>query len=597
MSKSNPKPKVVDQHAAVHTHEPMSPLKRWVISGVAVFCLLIFSVTGPMSDVITNWFGGGPPVAATMELPSGMVDITYLDTERGTRLRGWGKDFGINLFPEDADGRESDLAYTALMLLAEDMEVIVTDAQLAGYMSALGFAQMSPTDYQNFYQQRYRFSSARQFEGQLRSALRVQTLVSLLSSASMPSESEILEAWAKDYEEMDVQYAVWHPSAFADAASALEPEEEELLTFFALGINGMQRRDLEVEQAVSFDTVVLTAAALETDAVKAWFTPEAPTEEILNGFYQTNRFSLYRRPEPEEGEEVDAELGGHLTVEELGDRLRNDYLLHKAITTLALELPQAEDAAVFAAEKGAEYIKQEEMVAYSDLPDVERLGHMQLRRLFNAEINFWVQTPVQTNDMVFLARPLERRDRVMPELADIRDDVVALWREGQQDVLAKEAADAFLEGLPKGEDSVEGDPVVMDAAAFAAALAGADLAVEQMGWISKTTRRTVDPIWPADSKILPRLRFMVGFQLDEFEDGQVIGPEDYGENGIVIAQLKGRRPANAEEIWPSEHDRAERSAQALASQRFQADVLSFAGMANLYGLVKMAEPEVEDFEE
>ena len=102
MSKSNPKPKVVDQHAAVHTHEPMSPLKRWVISGVAVFCLLIFSVTGPMSDVITNWFGGGPPVAATMELPSGMVDITYLDTERGTRLRGWGKDFGINLFPEES---------------------------------------------------------------------------------------------------------------------------------------------------------------------------------------------------------------------------------------------------------------------------------------------------------------------------------------------------------------------------------------------------------------------------------------------------------------------------------------------------------------
>jgi len=596
MSKTNQKAKVVDQHAAVHTQEPMSPLRRWVISGVAVFCLLIFSVTGPMSDVITNWFGSGPPVAATMELPSGKVDITFLDTERGSRLRGWGEEFGINLFPEDADEKESNLAYTALMLLADDMELVVTDAQLKNYMGALGFSQMSPTDYQNFYRN-YSFSSARQFEGQLRAALRIQTLVGLLGMGTLPAESEILEAWAKEYEEMDVQYAVWHPSAFAEAASALEPEEEELQTFFATGIDGMQRRDLEIEQAVSFDTVVLTAAALETDAVKAWFTPEAPTEEVLNGFYQTNRFSLYRRPEPEEGEEVDAELGDHLSVEELGDRLRNDYLLHKAITTLALELPQAEDAAAFAAERGAEYVKQEEMVAYTDLPDVERLGHMQLRRLFNAELNFWVQTPVQTNDMVFLARPLERRDRVMPELAEIRDDVVALWRESQQGVLAKEAGEAFLEGLPKGEDAVEGDPVIMDATAFAAALAGADLAVEQMGWISKTTRRTVDPIWPADSTILPRLRFMVGFQLDELADGQVIGPEDYGENGMVIAQLKGRRPANVEEIWPSERMNAERSAQDLASQRFQADVLSFEGMANLYGLVKMAEPEVEDFEE
>lgn len=591
MSKSNLKAKVVDQHAAVHTHEPMSPLRRALIVSIAVFCLVIFSVTGAMSDVITGWFGGGPLVYATMELPNqGKVVITQEDSYRASRLNGWGEEFGIVLFPEEADETESNLAYAALVMLADDLEVIVTNTQLAAYLSP--FSQLGAAEYERRYKT-LGFSTARQFEAQVRSAVRIQTLVGMLGMAALPSESDILEAWAKDYEEMDVQYAVLHPSAFADAASALEPEEEELQTYFETGINGMQRRDLEVEQAVSFDTVVLTADALASDAVQAWFAPEEPTEEILNGFYQTNRFSLYRRPAPEEGAEVDAELGDHLTVEELGDRLRKDYLLHKAITTLALELPQAEDAAAFASEKGAEYVKHEGMVAYSDLPEVERLGHMQLRRLFNAEIDFWVQTPIQTEGMVYLARPLDRRDRVMPELTEIRDDVVALWRESQQSVLAQEAADAFVEGLPKGEDAVEGDPVVMDADAFAAALAEADFAVEQMGWISKTNRRTTDPIWPADSKILPTLRYMIAVQLDELEDGQVIGPEVYGENGIVIAQLKGRRPANAEEIWPSERDRAEYSAQAIASQRFKSDVLSFEGMANLYGLTKVLQ-EVEE---
>lgn len=558
-----------------------------------MFCLLIFSVTGPMSDVISGWLGGGPPVHATMELPhQGTVDITQEDSYRASRLRSWGENFGIVLFPEDADEEESNLAFAGLMKLADDMEVIVTNAQLAAYLAP--FSQLGATEYERRYRQ-LGFANARQFEAQVRSAVRIQTLVGMLGMAALPSESDILEAWAKDYEEMDVQYAVLHPSAFADAASALEPEEEELQTYFETGLNGTQRRDLEVEQAVSFDTVVLTADVLESEAVQAWFTPEEPTEEILNGFYQTNRFSLYRRPEPEEGAEVDIELGDHLTVEELGDRLRKDYLLHKAITTLALELPQAEDAAAFAAEKGAEYVKHEAMVAYSDLPEVERLGHMQLRRLFNAEINFWVQTPIQTEGMVYLARPLDRRDRAMPELTEIHDEVVTLWRESQQSVLAQEAADAFVEGLPKGEDAVEGDPVVMDADAFAAALAGADYAVEQMGWISKTNRRTTDPIWPSDSKILPTLRYMVAFQLDALEDGQVIGPEVYGENGIVIAQLKGRRPANVEEIWPSERDRAEYSAQTIASQRFQSDVLSFEGMSNLYGLTKVVQ-DVEEME-
>ena len=584
MSKSKSKPKAVDPHAPVYI-KTMSPLKRWTLVGVAVFCLLIFSVTGVMTTVLSGWFGAGPLVQATLELPSGPAKITLEDQQRATRLREWGEQFlQIFLFPVDGDEPESNLAYATLMKLADDMGLVVTADQIRGTLQGLA-AQGAAA-----YEQRYRnlgFRTAVQFEAQVAAVLRVRTVVELLSASAVPSEADILAAWAKDYEEMDVQFTVWHPSAFADAAAQLEPSEEELQTFFDEGLTGIQRADLEHEQAVSFDAVLLTMESLETDAVKAWFQPEEPVQEALDGFYNSNRFSLYRRPEPEEGVEPDPAAGPYLSIEELGARLRADYLLHKAITTLALELPQAEDAAVFAADKGADYHQQEELVGYSELPELEQVGHLQLRRLFNAELDFWVQTPVQGEGLVYLARPLQRRDRSMPQLSEIRDPVVTLWRENQQVDLAKQAADAFLDGLPRGEDHVEGDSVVLDAEDFASLVAAAAQPLEQMGWLSHTLRRTTDPVWPTEATVLRRLRSVVGNQLQELVDGQVVGPEDYGEDGIVVAHLKGRRAADPDSMWPSERITAERRAQITASQRFYSEMISFEGLSRAYGLTKV----------
>jgi hypothetical protein len=53
------------------TPQPMSRRRRLFLIGVAIFCLVIFSVTGPMMSAFDKAFGGGPAVAATAELPSG----------------------------------------------------------------------------------------------------------------------------------------------------------------------------------------------------------------------------------------------------------------------------------------------------------------------------------------------------------------------------------------------------------------------------------------------------------------------------------------------------------------------------------------------
>lgn len=586
MSKAkNKEPKAVDPHAPVHTEKMSRGRKAFIIS-ITIFCMVIFSVTGPMGDVITGWFGGGPPVRGTIQLPSGKAEITAEDYQNASRLMSSAEVLLGQKYFELEDGDDGVLAYAGLMKLADEMELVVTDSQLRGYLGGVN----SAAEYEAYYKSRG-YRTAVQFEAQVRACLRVASVINLLSSGISVSESEILKSWADQYEEMDVQYTVFHPSAFADAASALEPTEEELQEFFDNGMTGVQRADLQIEQAVAFDAVVLSAEALSSDAVTAWFQPEEPSAESLDGFYNSNKFSLYRRPEPEEGAEIDMEQEPYFSAEELGDRLRQDFLLKKAIGTLALELPQAEDAAAFAAEKGAEYLKQEELVGYSELNDVERIGHNNLRKLFNAEMNLWMQAPIQGEDIAYLARPIERRDLAMPELTDVRDEVVVLWQEEQRVDLAKEAADAFVEAMPRGEDHVEGDPVLMTSEAFQAAVAAADQSVEQMGWISRNMRRTVDPVWPVDARLLRRLRSVMGSQLDTLVDTQVFGPEDYGIDGIVIAHLKGRRDADPEQMWPSERELAENVAQRTASNRFYTDVLTFEGMSKMYDLTKAELPD------
>ncbi|MBC8370174.1 MAG: hypothetical protein H8E25_09245 [Planctomycetes bacterium] len=562
--------------------ESMSTAKRWSLIGIAVFCLLIFTVTGPMTEVLTKMFAGGPSVEATVKLPSGTVDITLEDYRVAANQKQWAERvLRQSLYPDD--NRESVLAYATLMKLADEMQIQITTGQLQALLQ--GFASQGADAYRNFYRS-FGFRTAAQFESQVAQALRVTQVVELLSSSAVPSEQDIIDVWAETYQEMSVQYAVWHPNNFADEAATLEVGDEELAAFFADDLTPIQSSKLEVEQAVAFEAILIDEAAMQSEAVAAWFTAEEPSQEALDGFYASNKYLLYQR------QTADEDLEPTLSQEELGDRLKNDYLMHQAVTELAFELPQAEDVEAFAAEKGATLIEQTEMIELSKLADVERIGGIQLRRLFQAEENIWMQSPVQMEDHVFLMRPTTKRDREMPELDVVRNEVIGLWREGQQQVLAEAAADKFVADLPRSEDYVEGDMVNVDASTFASAAAAAGVPVEQMGWVSRSTRTAVDPFWPSDATVLRSLRSKIGGQLSDLVDGQIIGPQDYSANGIAVAHLVGRRDADSSQMWPAEYDRAKMNATQQAYAAFQSDQISYEGLARTYNLTKVERVEV-----
>ena len=298
--------------------------------------------------------------------------------------------------------------------------------------------------------------------------------------------------------------------------------------------------------------------------------------------------SLYRRPALEPGQTRPEGEGEVFSIAELGDRLARDYRLHAALVQAGLSLPGAPDAAAYAAANGLRFETFAEPVKLTDLEKLPVYGSFQLRNLFSGEAGVWLQNPVLLPDGVaYLVRPTKVLQRELPPLAEIPDAVIGHWREKEQLRLANEAAKAFTASLPKPADWVEGDPVTLTPEAFAQAIGAERRALTEIDWMARTVRPATDPIWGAEETVKRRARTILSGRLKDLLDGQVIGPEDFGSDGIVVLHLAGRRPADETKIWPNELQRARSDAQRLAETNFRAEQLSFEGLAKSYGLTKV----------
>jgi hypothetical protein len=584
MSKANKdKPAPVDRHAPVHT-DTMSPAKRWTLIGVAVFCLLIFSVTGPMADVLGSWMQGGPATYATLELPDGSTaEIDWDDYQSALSLWSFAEPHGLQVYPDDS--LEDILAYAALGRLADAHGVTVTTEELRASLSP--YFQNGAEGYAGWWR-RMGFQRAMDFEASFARALRVDKMRRLLLIASIvPDEADVLEVWKEDYAEMRFQFVHWEAEQFADQAALLEPEEEELQSYYDEELTPLQRLDLEREEAFAFELALLTREAMQSGAYDAWADMEEPTEEALEGFFNSNRYTLYLRDQ--EALAADPTLGAQLTREEVGEeRLKADYLLHRAVAQLGQDLVDVEADALadFMAERGATLRAFEELVPRSELAGLEDVGTTSLGLLAQGEVGVWQQRSILTSEgLGYVMRPTERRDRAMPELAEVRDEVVGYWREARQAELAEDAALAFMAGLPRAEDALEGDPVVLDAEAFASSVQAAGGELVEVDWVSRRGRPTVDPLWdPIGTRA--RMRSDLGQRLDDLVDGQVVEPIDMGSNGWAVAHLLARQPADPDSMWPGEMMQARNSAASMAQFDFFAEQISFEAMTRLYGLKK-----------
>lgn len=569
--------------------DSMSRGRRWTLIAITIFCLLIFSVTGPMADAFMSWFGpSGGGVMATMQFADGEQEISVTDYQDALRML----QFEAQLTGRrSSSGEDEALVYAALQKLADRHEVQASQAELINVLMAL--SGRDKQQYENVYRS-LGFSSAIAFEDMLSRSLRIEKVRQLLSASVVVSDDDVRKAWHDLYDEMSYAYALWRPAEFAEAAALLEPTDEELQKFFDEGLTPAQRAGLEREQAVAFELLALDEAGLSKPEVLALVGSDAePSEAALEQYYNSRSLSLYRRPALAPGETRPEGEGEVFPLAEIRDRVLRDFRLDAALKQAFFSLPGATDVAAFAASNGLTHVVQTEPVKLSDLEQVATYGSAQLRNLFGKTEGVWDQTPIVLSDagVAYLMRPIRIVAREMPPLAEVRDAVVGHWREKEQVRLAKEAAEAFVQGLPKQDGWIEGDPVNLAPQAFAQALDAERRARVDVAWISRTLRTATDPSWTAEDTAQRRARTLIGGRLKDLVDGQIVGPEDFGTDGWAVLHLVGRRPADDAQMWPNELQRARSDAQRAAEMAFATDQLSFEGLARSYGLTRvLAQP-------
>jgi len=558
---------------------------QWGMIALVVFLLLIFTVTGPMitvlQSVLTSVVAGlGPPPMATVELPSGREEISGEEYTRASRRLQWAQYLQGR---RNADFSEDDvLAWIVLEHLADEFEVLIPDQVLR--QALLQFFGPDILDSQ-VYTQVYRNLGARsapEFEATFRSFLRVGQTRALLQNGLVATTAEGLEAWRKEYEEFRLDFVAWTADEFADEAAVLVPTDEELQAYYDQ-LPQNERFQLEREQTLAFDAFLVTPEALQTEAVQAWLPAEEPSEEALQGFYDFHRFTRYRKENTVPGEDP------FLTREEVGEQLRTDYLLQRAALLVKdrfLESDQSPED--FAAAMGVEYLRFEEPVPRTELPDLERVGSPDLQRLLNGEAGQWWDQTVFCLAGCAVVRPLEIPQRELPPLDEIRDSVADFWRRSRQGELAREAAEAFVAGLPRPEEYIEGDPLLLDGNTFATAAGASGRVVQVMDWAARTPRPTTDPLWDRDDKIRPWLQRSIGQRLGQAESdllvNQVVEPlENAPEKAWVVARLAGRRLPDTEHLWPQEIQLARQ----LGWRNLDLEAaVSYAGLARAYDIRK-----------
>lgn len=574
--------------------DSMSRGRRLVLMAIAIFCLLIFSVTGPMADTFGRWFfTGGTDVYATMKVPGGeTVEISIEDYRTAVGIQ----EFEARLFNSREDKSEERVLYrAALDKLADAYELVVTTEELRSTL--FSYTNNVEANYANLYRgMGYRRPA--DFETMLARVLRLQKMQQLLAAAAVVTEQDVIREWHDIYREIRFAYAVWSLDEFAEASAELEPAPEALDKFFAEGLTTMQRLDLEREESARFELLVVDADAAVGAGVQRLIGSDfEPSQAALEEFYNSRSLSLYRRPLPEGEIKHPEGTNPILTMEEVGDRLLRDFRMHAALKQAYLSLVGGAEAAGFAQEHGLALVSVDEAVPMSKAESLERYGAFQLRAVFSGTPGTWMDNPVMLPSGIgYLMKPVEVTPRALPELAEVRDEVVAFWRKGEQERLAREAAEAFIQSLPQQENWVEGDPRVISEEAFSQALAAERRAELRQDWLPRTPRLATDPTSLSSDPIRRRARGAISGRLGELVDGQVMGPEDFDTDGIAVIHLAGRREADASQIWPAELMRPRMLAQQKVGQAFQSDQLSFEGFAKAWELTKVLVPDSESAE-
>lgn len=536
-----------------------STTQKVVLIGIAVFALLIFTVTDDMIQSARRLFQGQ---RAEDEYPSFALasgDRVIVDPDTLRSYAGLLGLFGGR--PTQEDLYQFIMTYR----LALESGIHVTESELSEFVSDPMWGLKTPEDYRVFIQSRG--IRMRDWEEALRRHLVVEHYTRAFTDAlGTPSPDQLLEAFGEQAEEFRV-------AAVAIALESHSPDDpgDEVLSaaWDELDVESRALRYPSPEMA-ALEAWIVDPAAAPTDAFAAMMIePDeawAPSEDDITNFFADVRAVRF-----------DAEEDGAVAPElhEVREAVEHEFRLRRAMERIRTDAAAdgIEDGAAFAASYGLVHLPGGDPRNQSDLSTDPQIGTGRLAlRAFATETGSFSSMVEAVPAGYVIYRVTDHVDAGAMPFSEARADFLESWQAEQGRTAAEAAATALFEAAG-GEGGLAG------------AAEAAGLTTEAYEWISLDAQR--DPYYVNMEDGLERWTRGNLAALAAMEDGAV-GVADAvfdpaARRWVVMESLERRKPT-VDDMRPLDRQNALRTAIGKAQQAVFDDMLSYDALARLHDL-------------
>lgn len=599
------------QHGAEqHEHDDLiavpkgqSKLSFYLKIGLVMFVLITFVVPGALMDALTSDGSSADGLYLSWTGPDGErreIDATEFvmhkrdlklldDTSPYRQARGMGN---LSLLGLAAFDPKDDLA-TARFLILEDL------AQSEGIRitpEELGFTIQNlfggTERYRAMMQAERAYLTPVEFERILRRALLVRRFLGFVAAGAATADpARVAARWQAENQEYAFQYVQIPVAGFEEEARAALPADEELESWFNARPERDKRRfDTPVRWSAEFAYVPLPedpkSLVLDTLLAKYPTPSDQDPEQLLQSYYETQRFIRFKRPEPLDSVE-DAMDKLYFPRAEVEERVQREAPVHAALvrwhqdvmTRAAAHAGGAEgalpvDLGAEAAELGLVHVDAGVLRSQADWLAAEMpWGGKESRivsRMPNLAAGQLVPSVFLDERAMVVARIAEKVLPGPPPFAEIRDRVAEEWVQQKRSELAVQRLELVRDQLgPRppepaaGEVPVPFEPVV-DAETFAAAVAAAGF---ELRWRDHAPR---DPMRLA-SEGEPPINELLGMNPLYFsvEEGEVppARADRTGANAFLV-RFAGKRDPDLSKMKPSDLENIRRAVESESVQAF-----------------------------
>jgi hypothetical protein len=590
---------------------------RFILTLVLIiFLLLVFTIPSALIGGASG--GGGAEESYVSWTTPGGEEVQVSSGDFFAQMRTFHNALRISPFAAiplgifDREPNERQLArLLVLERMANEAGIVVSRRELGLHLKGSNELQGISREFYDSFVTQYGVEAV---EGTLLRVLRATRFLQLAGNAGALADPNMIEElWHDQHEELAFDYMSLAIDDMKEEARKELPDDEALSAWFdeqpeveREALMTPERRKAEYVYFVNVEETPGTALLAEYPDES-----ERDPEEMAEEYYNRVYFSRFTRPQEDlsEGETPTAQER-YLSQEETQEQAMAEAPIYFAMQAWLGDLQGRQaageeiDLAAEAERLGLEHTSidfktREELPEETFFKEDESTATL-VSYTFQALAGGFGFSLVATGDRVVIVRTTEVQERVLPPFEDIRGEVAEKWIAPKAEELATGRLQEIWESLEeftKEEDedafqAPEGPFRRVDADAFQAAAAAADLATGYRDFVDKGGSIDEDPDWEAaPNKFIATHKDY--YALDTDEVAEPLSARD--KSAVYLIRMAAKRPVSLDLMQPSEYESYKMRARSDALTAV-ADTLDYETLAVRYNLWLASDDFVEEVE-